>query len=87
MTNARPFRKSTVWVDTVFCEMLSAITLVGATAMYANSPSANPGMLPLFLCNLPLVFLFAAHPVKLAHDRIQDLENRLLKLEAAQAAK
>jgi hypothetical protein len=74
MTNERPFRKwATMWGGVWFCALLSAITVIGMTAMYATSGGANPSMLSVFLCNLPLAFMFAAYPVRLSHERIQAL--------------
>ena len=87
MTNERPFPKWAMWASTWFCAGLSAITVIGMIALYATSGGANPSMLLVFLCNLPLAFMFAADPVRRAHERIQALENRLRELEAAQAAK
>ena len=56
------------------------ITVIGMTALYATSGGANPSMLLVFLCNLPLAFMFAAYPVKRAHELIQSLENRVREL-------
>ena len=55
--------------------------------IYATTGGANPSMLLVFLCNLPLAFMIAAQPVRRAHERIQALENRLRELEAAHTAK
>jgi hypothetical protein len=55
--------------------------------LYATTNGPNPSMLLVFLFNLPLAFMAAAYPVKLATERIQDLENRLRELEAVQSAK
>jgi hypothetical protein len=85
MTNERP--KLAMWHGMWFCAALSAITAIGTIALYATSGGANPSMLLVFLCNLPLAFLAAAYPVKLANERIKALEDRLRELEAAQAAK
>lgn len=87
MTNERPFTKRGMYAATWFCAALSAITIIGMLVLYATSGGANPSMLLVFLCNLPLVFMAAAYPVKLAYERIQALENRLRELEATQAAK
>jgi hypothetical protein len=87
MTNERPFPKWAMWGGAWFCAALSAITVIGLLAIYATTGGANPSMLLVFLCNLPLAFMIAAHPVRRAHERIQTLENRLRELEAAQAAK
>ncbi|QEL14180.1 hypothetical protein [Limnoglobus roseus] len=87
MTNEHLLPKSALWQATWFCAALSAITLIGMIVLYATSGGAHPGMLPVFLCNLPLAFMFAAYPVKRAHERIQALENRLSELEAAQATR
>ena len=77
MTNKRPFPKWGVYAATWFCAALSAITIVGSLALYATSGGANPSMLLVFLCNLPLAFLAAAYPVMLANERIKALEDRL----------
>jgi hypothetical protein len=87
MMNERPFPKWSMYAATWFCAALSAITIIGMLVLYATSGGANPSMLLVFLCNLPLVFMAAAYPVKLANERIQALENRLRELEAAQATK
>ncbi len=87
MTNERLFPKGAMWGSTWFCAGLSAITIIGILAIYATSGGANPSMLLVFLCNLPLAFMIAAAPVRRAHERIQALEYRLQELEAAQAAK
>jgi hypothetical protein len=87
MTNERPSPKGSVWQGVWVCAGLSAITVIGMLAVYVTSGGANPSMLLVFLCNLPLVFMAAAHPVKRAHERIRALEDRLEELEAAQAAK
>ena len=87
MTSERPVPKRDLWVGTWFCGALSAITVVGILSTYAATGGANPSMTLVFLCNLPLAFMFAAHPVRRAHERIQALEDRLRALEAAQGAK
>jgi hypothetical protein len=87
MINERPFRKWDMWVATWFCSALSVITVIGMIATYATTGGANPSMLLVFLCNLPLAFIFAAYPVRRAHERINALENRLRVIEEAQAAK
>ena len=88
MTNERPCPKWAIkWGGTWFCAALSAITVIGMLALYATTGGANPSMLMVFFCNLPLAFMFAAYPVRRAHERIQALENRLRDLEAAQPAK
>jgi hypothetical protein len=87
MTNERPFPKWGMYAATGFCAALSAVTIIGMLVLYATSGGANPSMLLVFLCNLPLVFMAAAYPVKLANERIRALENRLRELEAAQATK
>ena len=87
MTNERPFPKWDMWTATWFCGALSAITVIGMLATYASAGGANPSMLLVFLCNLPLAFMFAAYPVRRAHERMKALESRLRVLEEAQAAK
>jgi hypothetical protein len=87
MTNERPFPKWGMYAATWLCAALSAITIIGTLVLYATSGGANPSMLLVFLCNLPLVFMAAAYPVKLANERIRALEDRLRELEAAQATK
>ena len=81
-----PNPKWAVWAATSFCAVLSAVTVIAMIASYATSGGANPGVLPVFLCNLPLAFMFAAYPVRRANERIQALEDRLRALEAARAA-
>ena len=87
MTNERPFPKWGIYAATWLCAMFSAITAVGMLVLYATTGGPNPSMLLVFLFNLPLAFLAAAYPVKLANERINALENRLRELEATQAAK
>jgi len=87
MTNERPFAKWDVWTATAFCVVLSAITFTSMLSTYARTGSDGPGGLTAFLCNLPMVFFFAAVPVRRAHERIKVLEDRLRLLEAAQAAR
>lgn len=81
MTNDRPCSRWAMWGGAWFCAGLSAITVVGMLAIYAVAGGANPSMLFVFLCNLPLAFMAAVYPVKCAHERIQVLENRLRELE------
>ncbi|HEY1068588.1 MAG TPA: hypothetical protein VGE52_20860 [Pirellulales bacterium] len=87
MTDDRGAATRDVWTATWFSAALSAITVVGLLATYAAAGSANPSMLLVFLCNIPMAFMFAAYPLKRAHDRIQTLEERLLKLEATHGEK
>ncbi|HEX3315319.1 MAG TPA: hypothetical protein VHR72_10535 [Gemmataceae bacterium] len=87
MTNERPSPKWGIYAAPWFCAAISAITIIGTLVVYSISGGANPSMLVVFLCNLPLAFMFAAYPLKLANDRIQSLEDRLRELEAAQVAR
>jgi len=87
MTNEHRFPKWGINAAAWFCAMLSAITIIGMLVLYATFGGANPSMLLVFLCNLPLAFMMAAYPVKRANERIEALENRLRELEAAQTAK
>jgi hypothetical protein len=87
MTNERPFPKWGIYAAAWLSAMLSAITAIGMLVLYATTGGPNPSMLMVFLFGLPLAFMAAAYPVKLANERMRTLENRLRELEAAQAAK
>lgn len=87
MMNERPFAKYDMWTATGFCVVLSAITVIGMLATNSRPGGDNSGTLMVFLCNLPMVFLFVGYSTRRAHERIKVLENRMQSLEAAQAAK
>lgn len=81
MKNDRTFPVAPVWLATGFSAALCAITLVGMLVNYAATGGDTPGMLLVFLCNLPLAFMFAAYPARQTEDRIRALEARLVELE------
>ena len=68
MTNERPLPKPGIYAATWLCAVFSAITAIAMLAVYATTGGPNPSLLLVFLFNLPLAFIAAAYPVKLANN-------------------
>ena len=74
------------WAPMGFCTAISILTIVGMLWIKAVNGSEPGGMgLIVFLCNLPLCFMFVGYMTSHLQREIRDLRDQIAQLQKAKA--